>query len=125
MTIEHKFGHTKYLFKLSLANEVVVDVEVFRATGEDEGEHLLFQRKNAENGMDVTGSLDEAERVLEGDVKWDGCSNLNFFPDCGGNEHFCGKNSAIELGLVLSALYDDARELMGPEKVFDLDLYEN
>lgn len=77
-----------------------------------------FARRGAIHSLDTTYELDDAQRVFSGSIKWDGCSDIDFFPDEEGNNHFCGKQSAIDLGLLLGEAYGFAKEIMG-EKVYD------
>lgn len=122
----------EFIIRLSLANEFVVNIEAFRVVGEVHSEGGVefdpprkeYERKGATNSMDTTPNLDEAQRVIEGSIKWDGCSNLNFFPDEKGYVHFCGKNGAVVMGNLLAAMYDEAKELMGPKAVHDVELFE-
>jgi len=125
-----KINNTIYYLKAFLKNEVVVQVDAFQCTGECYQERDVvydpprptFIKIRTTNSLDTTYFLEDAQRVFEGDIKWDGCSSLNFFPDEGGNEHFCGKNSAVALGSLIGEAYQFAKELMGDE-VFDEDLF--
>lgn len=47
---------------------------------------------------------------IHGSVKWDGCSNLWFKNDC---FHFCAKEQAQRVGVMLGRVYDEAARLMG------------
>lgn len=120
----HKFKN--YVVRVLHENEedCHVDVEVFAIAAEDEDEKPLFERRGATNSMDVTEDIENAQRVFNGMIKWDGCSHLNFFPDEEGYVHYCGKSSAVQLGELVGFVYDKAREEMA-DKVHDLDLYEN
>ena len=102
-------------------NDYYVDVVAWAVTGEvyEEMEvefdppKRIYERKGATSSLDTTYDLGEAQRVFEGFIKWDGCSDLTIYPDEDGNNHFCGAQSARSLGLVISAAYDLAKELMG------------
>jgi hypothetical protein len=61
----------------------------------------------------TTYSLDEAQRVVEGYIKWDGCSDITFYPDQGGNVHFCGEKSAKVIGELLRVTYQIAEGFLG------------
>jgi hypothetical protein len=110
-----------------------VDIEVFRCMSEtywEKGVDLVtpiknYPRKGATSSMDDTQSLADAQRVLSCYVKWDGCSDIDFYPDRKGNEHFCGKKSATEIGLVIDQVYEFARETMGSEIVHDIGLFND
>lgn len=105
------------------ADDCHVDVEVFAIAAEDEDEKPLFEKKGSTCSMDVTEDINDAQRVIEGMVKWDGCSHLNFFPDEEGYVHYCGRTSAVQLGELIGLVYDEARKGM-TDKVHDLELYE-
>jgi hypothetical protein len=123
MNIYHKelqINSSFYIFRAHLENEVVVGIEAFRSVGEtypidmaDDEAIKTFARKGSTDSLDITTDFSEAQRVLEGTIKWDGCSDINFYPDTAGNEHYCGKPVAIELGQVIGESYEFARELMG------------
>lgn len=104
------------------AEEHVVDVEVY-ATFErdlltvvqapDSSEPFCFQRGGGYASPDPVASIDEAERFLDGSVKWDGCSNMSFDAIKNGvNLHFCSRADAKAIGELLAACYDLAAEWM-------------
>ena len=70
-----------------------------------------FRPDGAPSFMSSTDLVSEAQVFLEGDVKWDGCSNLSFRCD-GVALHFCGAEQAGNIGKMLVALYDIAEEMM-------------
>jgi hypothetical protein len=48
---------------------------------------------------------------LSGDVKWDGCSNWDWHTsEC--MQHFCTKDSAVKIGVLMGRLYDLAAEMI-------------
>lgn len=122
----------QYTYRLSPGTDgYYVEFEVFHSTGETVWEKGVsidpprrnYERKDSRSSNDQTDNIDEAQRMLEGSVKWDGCSNIQFFPDDGAYTHFCGKNGAMEIGQVLATVYDLARVMMG-DTVCDVGLYE-
>lgn len=100
----------------------VVDVEAFNITGWDENNSPEYEEKNAMCGSDTTINIDKAKRILVGTIKWDGCSDINFYPDNDGCSHFCGMKSALDLGYILGALYEEAKKTM-QITVSDLDMF--
>ncbi len=61
------------------------------------------------NGFDLTEKLAEAEVLISGSVKWDGCSNWTLgVEDC--MTHFCGRSELVGLGELLARLWDLAAE---------------
>ena len=121
----------KYVIRLSTGNNgYYVEIEAFSVVGVEYSKNgvkctpkNLYPKKGAIHGLDSADSLDEAQRVITGSIKWDGCSDLTFFPDENGYNHFCGKMSAVEVGELISCIYDKAMVLLG-DKVHDRDLYE-
>lgn len=70
------------------------------------------------NGLSVGFHIHEHEfdqecevgdEIMEGFVKWDGCSN--WMTD--DYAHFCERQQLLDLGFLLAALWDWAAELMG------------
>lgn len=63
--------------------------------------------------------------IIDGFVKWDGCSNWNFNTEnC--MLHFCDKDEAAELGKIMALLYEIAHAMMKRHRDLDWDEnYEN
>lgn len=86
---------------------VSVDVKVYQIETLDEtdGNHGYVA------GIGNTTDLTKAQIMIEGFVKWDHCSNFKFI---GGNYpfHFCSKQQAENIGVLLSRIYDEAISLL-------------
>lgn len=84
--------------------------ETFNMNDDD----IFYNRKNASITPDPVYTLEEAEIYLEGSMKWDGCSNIDFFPEDSrkGYKHFCGAASLKMHCDLLQYLYDKSFELM-------------
>lgn len=92
-----------------------VDVKAWKvAVFNDDGSLLLDT-----DGRGHTASLDEAEVVVTGYIRWDGCSNFYFGEEGGLMLHFCGVKQAIQVGTLLERLYEMAAELI-PEHEPDI-----
>ncbi len=74
------------------------------------GGSLVVDKANSQCTPNPTEKLEEAEVFLSGSVKWDGCSNFNLGE--GGYYHFCSKQEAIDIGVLLGRLYDWAAKLI-------------
>lgn len=61
-----------------------------------------------ETGGGFTENISEAHSDLSGSIKWDGCSNWNMMPD-EARLHFCSREDAINLGVLLGRLYNIAK----------------
>lgn len=81
---------------------------VCRAWNHDDG--LCFETDECHE----TKEFDEAEVLLDGFVKWDGCSNWRFSPNDRDNYafHFCTVKQAEDIGRLLRRLYEIAAEMM-------------
>jgi hypothetical protein len=120
---EVKINNTIYLLRAITPNpdDCYIELEAFCCYGEVTSEDGIeydppkkyFSKKESTASDDVTCNLEEARRVFKAEIKWDGCSHIDFYPDRKGYEHFCGKRDATDLGLVLNEAYDFAAELMG------------
>lgn len=107
--------------KERLPYEVWVDIEAFDIIYKFEA-HIYYKRKGATCSDDTTTDLNDAQRVFTAYIKWDGCSDFDFYPDRGGNDHFCGKSYAVSLGETIGSAYELALELLG-DKADDEDMF--
>jgi hypothetical protein len=88
-----------------------VSVEVFPIFGWEmkTGAILLEKRGTSETAE----SLDEAERVLRWDVKWDGCSHAVFGEDDNaGYVHLCGGDGALAFARMLCTVHREALAML-------------
>jgi hypothetical protein len=90
----------------------VCDFEVFERPAE-RGDVALYTRKGACASGDYVETLDEAEHVFHGSIKWDGCSNVSTDSAC--MLHLCGPESWVEFGKVIALLPALALRAMGAE----------
>jgi hypothetical protein len=78
---------------------------------------FVFPRKGAISGTDSVETTEEAQVYLSGSIKWDGCSNL-YFDEQDSIEgtkcslHFCGKQEAMNVGVLMGRLYDLAAKII-------------
>lgn len=80
-----------------------------------------FHRAGARSSPDPVYKTNEAEVFLSGSIKWDGCSNLRFDHQDRVMLHFCGKQEAMDIGILLGWLYELAAEMV---PAFDESLAE-
>ena len=87
-------------------------VEVYEIVSiECETERILFPAVDCRVlPFDNTDNIDEAEKYLEGYVKWDGCTELDQ-----GRPHWCGPTGYKKHIALLGYIYKRAFELMGRE----------
>lgn len=59
-----------------------VDFELFEVASHpaEDPTRLEYERKGASSGMDTVESMDEAQPLADGFVKWDGCTQFNVAP---------------------------------------------
>jgi hypothetical protein len=92
------------------AHEHYVNVRAFTIYKMSDGSYE-YQDAEAHSSPSPVADIDKAETFVRGSIKWDGCSNLEFNDD----EvmlHFCSKEGAMNVGVLLGRLYDVAREMM-------------
>lgn len=69
-----------------------VDFTIWSVAGHDVPAHsgpgaALYQRKGSDNSCDFVETTDEAEPLVSGYLKWDGCNEVNWTDD---GVHMCG-----------------------------------
>lgn len=69
-----------------------------------------YKPKN-NDGSHYTESFTEAERYVDGCVKWDGCAHY-YFGDEQGYLHLCGPKSVAKLGETIRVIFQRCGELM-------------
>lgn len=84
------------------SNVYWVDFELYDNLEYGEGP-IVFQRRGAPARPDPVSSIEEAQVLVSGNVKWDGCSNWNFVDDC---FHFCDGEAIVRFGKALREVYD-------------------
>jgi len=82
---------------------------------------VLYPVKNAQSlPMDSTTNFDEAERYVEGSVKWDGCAHY-YFGDEYAYLHLCGVGPAQQLATVITTVHRRCGELLREQGSETLD----
>lgn len=71
----------------------------------------LYHRRGAEDGMDMTFEMSEADVYMAGNVKWDGCSEVTFGEDEDGL-HLCGRGCWSDHVRLVAHIWHRAGELM-------------
>lgn len=100
-----------YIVHAWLINSCVVGVHAVEVIGTDQDDKLIMLRRGWVSSPDdsVTDPF-EAEVIVEGSIKWDGCSDLTI--GRAGYVHSCGRQDAGKLGKLIDRLYDIARDTM-------------
>lgn len=77
----------------------------------DDGQ-IAYETAGGDFGAgDQTETLDNAQVYASGDIKWDGCSNLQFDEQEQVMLHFCGRRSWRDMSEAFERLYDHALKL--------------
>lgn len=87
-------------------------------TGVEENGVQYYWRKGAKSSEDDTTDFNDAERYIDGSVKWDGCTHINF-GDENGYLHLCG--DVDTLANALKVIYERCGELMHAEGTYLMD----
>jgi hypothetical protein len=85
------------------------DVKVYKicARGMDKAQTPMFYRKDYRSSDDVVLEIEQAEVYLEGNIKGDGCSELDQ-----GRHHWCDEQDFILHAMLLNYLWQRAHQLM-------------
>lgn len=91
-----------------------VDFEAYEivARGQNENKSfdvLQYEKKNGNN--EWVENIEEAQTLIHGAVKWDGCSHF-YFGDENGYIHICGKRPMKNLIKAMEEIYNRSGELM-------------
>lgn len=102
--------------RVRMQNDCVMDYEVreFTPYNEGVGDSHKFEM-TAENGaIEYTADIEKSDKLIEGAIKWDGCSHNNFAPDESnrGYIHGCSRQDLMRLGELYRRLFDIAMERM-------------
>lgn len=123
MTITRYLPAIRFFIRGTLVAEgCAANVEAFGVVGalypdgtkeyvapDDESLPLLF----GSHGNEGTEDISKVKPFLGGGIKWDNCANLIFEEDAGHYLHFCDRQQAVNVGILMGELYDLARELIG------------
>lgn len=108
VTIEDVGGEFGFRLRWDV-NHYCADVSAFEIVARVEG-NPQFNRKGATSWPDNVDEIGDAQPYLSGFVKWDGCSDFDFF-----ETHFCGPRDYKTHCSLLRYIYERAHELMGRE----------
>lgn len=111
ITVEDIFGDFGFRVKWSVVDHWA-DIEVYEveSRGTELNSKPQFHRKGAACSPDGVEDISEAEKYLEGYIKWDGCTELDM-----GCPHWCGPSGYVTHCELLKYIYRRAHELMGRE----------
>ena len=96
-----------------------MEFTVLEISGEDE-KGKYYEIKNADSSDDTTYNRDNAQPLITGFIKWDGCSHINF-----GNEgyiHLCGGSDWIMLMEATRRIWQIALKRLPREHSYEMFL---
>ena len=82
-----------------------IDFTVIECIGKTLKGKPCFQLRDTDCSPVFTEDESQAEIFLSGSIKWDGCSNLTWFPDDDGYHHFCGRKDNLRMAILINRLY--------------------
>ena len=87
--------------------ENFIEVTAYKILGIDSNTNeILWDNGNGRPTID----MEEAEVFMEGNIRWDGCSNWRFYPADNCALHFCGVEDAQEVMNLWKWIYDFAAD---------------
>ncbi len=107
ITIEDVLGEFGFRIEWS-ALDHWADFKVYDICGR--GPEPMFHKKDASSYPDSVTDTAGADLYVSGYIKWDGCSQMDWGPEC---SHFCGADAFKKHIALLKHLYLRAPELMG------------
>lgn len=105
----------EYVVETWQEHNTILDFKVYSVFGlnwsgpNGEGGEYMLCKDNDGRTEGVT-DISEASVFMSGSIRWDGCSNLRFDGQDDIMLHFCGKQSAVDVGTLLGRLYDLAAD---------------
>lgn len=75
----------------------------------------MYERKDSKGSGDEVYELKDAQTLIRGLVKWDGCSHF-FFGDEEGYIHLCGRYCIVNVSELIKKIFYRSGELMPENK---------
>jgi len=109
-------GEIDYYIVISKESEedVFVSFKTYQIVGrtfEPEVIHY-FYLKDYKSSDDITTNINEAQIYASGTLKWDGCMDMQFDEQENVQLHFCSKQDAKGVGILLSSIYEESITLI-------------
>ena len=92
------------------------DFKAYEIIGHEQGDNNkfdvpMYEMKGAKSSDETTKNIEEAQTLISGVVKWDGCSHYTF-GDKDGYIHLCGNQSIKNIIQAIKKIYNRSGELM-------------
>jgi len=107
-TIKHflEYGFTV----VAIPKDYHVDYIIHDHFGIQDGK-VLYTVDDVDDRYPYTDDITKAEIFIEGNIKWDGCSNWNYVANADIMLHGCCKDDILRFGLILGECWDMMDEL--------------
>lgn len=93
-------------------SEYFVEYTIYQHDGCYGNDVPIFHKKDSDSYPDPVDDYQDAEPMLRGSVKWDGCSNWDFSLQEMNMFHGCDKEDLINLGLILGEAWSMTKNLI-------------
>jgi len=96
---------------IAYPEEYFVKYDIYEIDCEDSDGAPNFHKAGSPIHPDPVKNIEDAEKYLNGDVKWDGCSNWFFDEQERGMLHGCDRNDLLNIGKIMASCWDLTKEL--------------
>jgi hypothetical protein len=76
--------------------------EVYKVIGSEASGKRVYNREGYQSSPDPVNDRDNAQKFIDGSIKWDGCANFTIEDE---PIHFCGPDDAESFGKILPTIY--------------------
>lgn len=108
--------------RIRMQNSAVMAYEVreYKHYDDGAGDTHKFEMSVENGAVEYTSDIEKSDVLIEGSIKWDGCSHNNFAPNepNRGYIHGCAREDLIRLGDLYRRLFDFAIERMPDSKEY-------
>ena len=108
MNIKH-FNDPGYSVVIT-PDEYHVQYDVYEHEGYYEDGMPVFHMKGANTHPSPSTGIDDAEIYMNGDVKWDGCSNWEINENDRCMLHGCNKDDLLNIGKIMGECWDMTKD---------------
>lgn len=113
---DHPMKDLELHVRVRMPNDCVMDYEVrvFKLYDDGIGDPYKFEMEMENGSIEYTADIEKSVLLIEGTIKWDGCSHNNFTPNDSnrGYIHGCSRQDLVRLGELYRRLFDIAMERM-------------
>lgn len=97
-----------YVLRWRLTSDYAAAFQVFAVLGKEVPMgRLLFAKLGEDHDYVGLDDLDNAACEMQGQIKWDGCTDIDYPSAEKVMDHFCGRKSLLEWGALFGRVYDE------------------